>query len=86
MSEDSVLNAKSFVELNKENQWLLKLNQELLRENKKLKEQVDFQLIKIAFLSDRIEKAVEYIDFVIPCIHDEELLDDLLEILKGGKD
>lgn len=54
---------------------------------------IEFQLQQLEYvvrenqqLKDRIDKAIEYIDFVIPCIHDEELLDDLLEILKGAKD
>lgn len=34
-------------------------------------------------LKDRIEKAIEYIDDIVPCIHDEELLNDLSKILKG---
>ena len=30
-----------------------------------------------------INKAVEYIDYALPCIHDDELLEDLQKILKG---
>lgn len=40
-------------------------------------------------LLNRIDKAIEYIDKQIPnilCIHDEEILDDLLKILKGEED
>lgn len=52
----------------------------LQQQNQELKEQVDFQLTKIAFLSDRIEKAVEYIDYIkIDNAYDNSLK----EILKG---
>lgn len=35
-------------------------------------------------LYNKINKAIEYINDIFCCIHDEELLDDLLEILKDS--
>lgn len=35
-------------------------------------------------LEKRIDKALDYIDYALPCIHDDELLEDLRKILKGG--
>ena len=35
-------------------------------------------------LHNKIDKAIEYINDTLCCIHDEELLDDLLEILKDS--
>ncbi|MBR4178062.1 MAG: hypothetical protein IKR57_01780 [Bacilli bacterium] len=34
-------------------------------------------------LQNRIDKAIEYIEKQIPCIHDDEILDNLQNILKG---
>lgn len=55
---------------------------ELQEENQRLKEMKYKTLID---LQDRIDRAIECIDSLLPCIHDEELLDDLLKILKGVK-
>lgn len=35
-------------------------------------------------LHNKIDKAIEYIRCTFCCIHDEEILNDLLEILKDG--
>ena len=35
-------------------------------------------------LHNKIDKAIEYINDTLCCIHDEELLDDLLGILKDS--
>jgi len=34
----------------------------------------------------RMDKALDYIDNALPCIHDDELLEELKEILEGGND
>ena len=42
------------------------------------------ELDRATELQDRIDKVKEYIEDNIFCIHDEEILKDLLAILEGG--
>ena len=79
-----------------------KENEKLQQENKQLKERVTYlensnnrreetimnlrheqQLDKY---KEVIEEVREYIDNIVPCIHDEELLDELLQILDKVKE
>jgi len=53
------------------------------KKNKELKEENTQLRIQISAREEIIDKAIEYIEKQIPCIHDEEILDKLLNILKG---
>lgn len=91
MNEELANIMGSFIET--ELDYIEKSNKELeqlQQENNQLTEKVINQRHalcdtnkKIHVLNARIEKAINYIDDIVPCIHDEELLDDLLKILKG---
>ena len=51
-----------------------------------LPSQRNLLLSYIEQLENNRDKAIEFIDWSLPCIHDEEILNDLLNILKGDSD
>lgn len=62
-----------------------KIIRELQNQNIELKKQVDFQLIKISFLIERIDEVIEVLQQPMinysSCV---KALDEIEEILKGG--
>ena len=61
-------------------------NQQLKENNMSMQEEMARTWEKVDLYKEVIEEVREYVDNIVPCIHDEELLDEVLQILDKVKE
>lgn len=61
-------------------------NQQLKENNMSMQEEMVRTWEKADLYKEVIEEVREYVDNIVPCIHDEELLDEVLQILDKVKE